>query len=195
MAGKVKKSVFVLLLLVLAGIASYWSYLYLASYEIDYGQVENIDGIEFPTDGGDYIVTEKLAHADIYAEGITLGRRLLIKVKFRPDNIDQLSVGIRENYFWLSYDRRSICCEEIADSGEDGLVEREIRIPLTDKIVSSNGSVDLMFFASNSESGPGEDDGVEDTVVWRLEEMVVETEAVLPSWREVKDWVRMKSKI
>lgn len=190
MAGKVKKSVFVLALLALAGTFLYWGYLYLASYEVDYGQVENIDGIEFPTDDGSYVVTEKLAHADVYVDGVTFGRVLSIKVKFKPDNVDELAVGVRENSFWLSYDRHPICCEGVKAGARSGFVEREVKIPLTDKIVDSNGSVDLMFFASNSESGPSEDDGLDDTVIWRLEDMVLEMRAVVPEWGEVKDFVK-----
>ena len=111
----------------------------------DIGPIENIKGIPFPQENGTILITEELAHTDIYLNEPRLGRQAKIKINFTPLATSSISVGIRENPFWLSYKEYPIYNAPAANKNEsvNSAIQAEITIPLTDKILDQNNSLDL----------------------------------------------------
>lgn len=162
------------------------------------GPIENIDGIPFPKQAdGTMVVTEKLAHADVSLTESVLGKSLRLTVTFSLGNLTKLEVGVRENEFWLSYAPTQELYSSWADAraearGEGGsrVLTRTVEIPLTDKLPDRDGSVDVMFFATNSASQATEDEGTADATLWYLQSITAEVSPVLPTWAQFKDFVR-----
>ncbi len=118
------------------------------------GPIENIHGIPYPTEGNSIIVTEELAHADIYLREPVLAKKIILEIDFEPGNLTSLSVGIREDSFWLSYGGKQEIYSTptlISPSREgekpEGVSTISVTIPLTDKLQEPDRSLDLMFFA------------------------------------------------
>lgn len=151
------------------------------------GPWENIDGIPFPQQNGVVVVTEKLAHADVYLKEPLLAKNLSLEITFVPHALTQLAVGIRENSFWLSYPR--IVIYERGTSS-DTPITTTVSIPLTDKIKDRDGSVDLMFFATSSNSTASEDEGTADPTLWHLYNLTARTTPAWPTLAQAKDFAR-----
>ena len=151
------------------------------------GVIENIDGIPYPVQDDSVQVTEKLAHADIFLKEPVFAKALRIRVQFDPQDLETLTVGIRENSFWLSYP-----AVQLYSSQDDSSVpmQKELIIPLTDKLQEADRSVDLMFFATTDTTASAVDEGVSDSVVWDLQSLEVETIYDMPTLAEVKDYVK-----
>jgi len=177
----------------------------------DLGALENIHGIAFPVPppagggdrgGGSVTVTEKLAHADIYLDHSVLAKQLKLTITFTPLDTQELSVGIRENSFWLSYPKIKLYKIGSGKTSRGktpgvnaktpGVEERVIFIPLTDKLADSDGSIDLMFFASNQDDQSAEYEGVADTTLWQLHDIQAEVSPVIPTKPQLKDFLRSK---
>lgn len=155
--------------------------------------VTNIHGIPFPKQEESYVITEKLAHADIYLNGSSLAKKLVLTIIFTPYNTDLLEVGIRENSFWLSYPKLSLY--EAERNPEPNVVQgkpitQSITIPLTDKIIDSNGSVDLMFFTSKDWAT--EYEGVDDKTYWELNNIDAHVDFAWPTKAELKNYLKSK---
>lgn len=135
----------------------------------DHGPVENIHGIPYPAEDDHIIITEPLAHADIYLNESVLAKKLVLEIDFDPGNTTGLAVGVREDPFWLSYDGRVPAA-------------RTVVIPLTDKLQEPNRSIDLMFFAEAPRS-PGE-------VGWELHSLSARVEYALPDWPQLRNYAR-----
>lgn len=154
------------------------------------GQIENTHGIPFPkTNDGVIVVTEKLAHADVFLKESVLGKKLTLALAFDPGNLTKLEVGVRENSFWLSYPKVSLPLPEGELEGV-GVVSRTIEIPLTDKLADRDGSIDVMFFATNLASKASEYEGVADKTQWHLHSINAEVSPTKPSWPEFKDFIK-----
>lgn len=149
--------------------------------------IENIHGIPFPAlPGQPTIITEKLAHTDIFLKEPVLAKKLKLTVTFSPGNLTKLEVGVRENSFWLSYPKVTLYA-----GNEGGLsITKTITIPLTDKLADKGGSVDLMFFATNPTSQTIEDEGIADQTLWQLYSLKTEVFPTWLSWPEVKDYIK-----
>lgn len=144
----------------------------LTSGERTVSPLENIHGLPYPAAR----ITEKLAHADIYLREPVLAHQLNLTITFNPRALNQLSVGIRENEFWLSY-RPTL----LFNSTHDPLghtVTRSISIPLSDKFAEKDRSLDLMFFADGS------------TIDWELINLQTNVTRVRPTGPELKDYLR-----
>ncbi len=185
-------SLAIIILLAAGGAAAAW-------WELDnsdekLGKLENIHGIPFPVLNESTLVTEKLAHADIYLDGARLARKVIVEINFTPHETKVIEAGVRENSFWLSYPRRTVYENKGAARGKP--VARRIEIPLTDKIVDANGSVDLMFFASRDPRGVDgwlkKYEGPHDHTYWELHQIKVHTAWMVPSKAELKDYVKSK---
>lgn len=148
--------------------------------------LENIHGIPFPTSKSSTLVTETLAHADIFLQEPPLAKQLRLTITFSPLTVTHLSVGIRENPFWLSYSRKDLY--QASDGDGSQTYTRTLVFPLTDKIVDRDGSLDLMFFADYI--GGQEDKRQADATAWRLDSMQAEVSPVLPAAAELKDYIR-----
>lgn len=156
----------------------------------DIGTLENIHGIPFPHDGNVIVVTERLAHADVYIRESVIGKNLQLQVSFTPGNLEQLEVGIRENSFWLSYPR--VLLYRSSENSSAGPITQTIIIPLTDKLKDSNGSVDLMFFAAYPGASGNEDEGSADATLWQLHKLSARTYPALPTAPQLQDYIRSK---
>ncbi len=156
--------------------------------------VENIRGIPFPQAESSVIITEKLAHADIYLKQPPLTQQLILTITFTPHATALLEVGIRENSFWLSYPKYVLYEEKSDSPAVSSSITKTVSIPLTDKIVDRDGSVDLMFFASppNSPSVAKitEDAGVLDTTYWQLHDIAAQVKFYWPNRAELKDYLK-----
>ena len=105
--------------------------------------LENIHGIPFAAQNNVQVITEELAHADIFLTEPVLAKNLTLKISFRPGNLQRLSVGVRENDFWFSYTPIPL----YPSSSASWRTTQTIVVPLTDKLQEKDRSLDLMFFA------------------------------------------------
>lgn len=164
---------------------------YSKTHPVAISAIENIDGIPFPTNK-DTIITEKLAHADIYIENSPFARALKITTTFKPLNTTSLFVGIRENSFWLSYPKHQICCsQEQVDRGNTATTTT-VTIPITDKLLDTNDSLDLMYFSANADSSNKEDEGIYDKTLWVLEDIQIISSPATPTRLQIKDYIISK---
>lgn len=131
--------------------------------EATLGPIENIHGIPFPKNNGGTVITEELAHADVYLNEPVLAKNLFLIIDFESGNLTSLSVGVREDSFWLSYGNR----QEFYSTIHDPQSHNPIIIPLTDKLQETDRSVDLMFFA---EAPAGQEP------LWELRDIQIETQ-------------------
>lgn len=160
------------------------------SAPIDFGALENIDGIPFPLVANQMLVTEKLAHTDLYLKQSRFAQSLAIVLTFTPMATTGLDVGVRENSFWLGYNKINICCssEELAHPSTP--ITKTINIPITDKLADQDGSLDLMFFAANPTSQSTEDEGTSDRTSWLLNNLSVVSHPTLPDMASLRDYLR-----
>lgn len=152
------------------------------------GAIENIHGIPFPKTDEGTVVTEKLAHADIFLAEPVLAKNVRLAITFNPGNSTKLSVGIRENDFWLSYPKVELY--EATSNAQPVTQTKIISIPLTDKLQDKDRSIDLMFFAENSASSAAVDEGIHDQTSWQLVSLEAEVLPTLPTKPEFKDYVK-----
>lgn len=150
----------------------------------------NIHGMPFPRVDEVIVVTERLAHADVYLKEPVIGQELHLAITFTPLQLDQLSVGIRENDFWLSYPKHEIYRSNDLQTTNYKLQTRSVSIPLTDKLRDRDGSVDLMFFASYPGAPAGEEAGTADATLWQLHNLEARTSPALPSLVQTRDFIR-----
>lgn len=170
MAQEIKRAC---ILIILMGVV--WGVYALFSHgERDIAHLENIYGIPYARLDGKTYVEEELAHADVFLKEPVIGKELVLTVDFNPGNVDELSVGVRENSFWLSYPKYVL--HYTASPEPQHAV---IRIPLTDKFQEPDESIDVMFFAKG-----------EDQMSWILHSVSARTELVMPAYAEWKDYVR-----
>ena len=139
--------------------------------------IENIHGIPYPKNNQVVFVEEELAHTDVYLNESVFARSAHVTVTFNPATLQKLSVGIRENDFWLSYPKEMLWTQPMQSGWQQAVVE----IPLRDKIVDFDGSVDLMFFAETVENEP---------LYWELKNISLETKYAFPTKAEAKDFIR-----
>ena len=137
------------------------------------GTVENIYGIPYPpAAGGGILVTEALAHTDIYLRHSPLAKQLILTVEYTPIAVSELRVGVRENSFWLSYPQHELPLSQTRGT-------HTIHIPLTDKLPDNDGSVDLMFFARPEEKPQ-----------WILHSLRANVAHAQPSLAELKNFAK-----
>ncbi len=139
------------------------------------GPLETIHGIPYSRDDKSIHVDEPLAHADVYLGQPVFGKKLVLTLEVIPTDIKSLSVGVRENSFWLSYTKIDLVGSDHLQATSYKL---QTAIPLTDKLQEGDQSVDLMFFAE------GEDPG------WELVSLDATVEYDWPSWLEFKDYAK-----
>ena len=72
------------------------------------GPVETIQGIPYARGAAGIHIDEAMAHADIYLGQPVIGKKLILTLEFIPTTISGLSVGVRENSFWLSYEKNQL---------------------------------------------------------------------------------------
>lgn len=141
------------------------------------GPIENIHGIPYANQSNDLQITEELAHVDIFLQQPAFAQQANLTITFNPYQLQKLTVGIRENSFWLSYPQYTLY--EITAPPQSSVVQsKSISIPLTDKIQESDQSLDLMFFAT----------ALPDTEpYWELQDLSLTTSLTMPTWPEVKN--------
>lgn len=140
------------------------------------GPIENTQGIPYPRLQDKIIVTEELAHADVYLREPVLGKNLVLEIDFTPVNITSLAVGVREDSFWLSYGSR----QEIYPTPTEGVSTVSVEIPLTDKLQEADRSLDLMFFAQAP-------DGQEPQ--WELHDLKIRTSYAPITYTEFRNYL------
>src|SRR3989344_4805876 len=137
--------------------------------------VENIHGIPYARGENGIHIDEPLAHADIYIDQPVFGKELRVTVEFIPTNITGLSVGIRDNSFWLSYKKEPLYN---ASNLSTTHYQLQTTIPLTYKLQEPDQSIDLMFFAAG------------EAPEWELVSLKAEVAYAWPTWAQFKDYTR-----
>ena len=136
------------------------------------GPIENIRGIPYPRLAKEQIlITEHLAHADVYLKEPALAKQLLLEIDYDSGNTTSLFVGVREDSFWQSYGSRVPLNREESKA--------RIVIPLTDKLQETDRSLDLMFFAEAN-----------DDPLWEISSLRASVQYSVPNWPEFKNYVR-----
>lgn len=189
-----KKQIIYIAALILLTIILIAVFKYSKTHPVDIGQIENIDGIPFP-EPDNIVITEKLAHTDVYVDHSSFARTLEITTTFQPLDTTSLFVGIRENSFWLSYPKHQICCTIDQSNNSTSTISTTVTIPITDKLIASNGSLDLMFFATNTNSANKEDEGIADKTMWILEDIQVTSTPTTPTYSQIKDYIMSRLKL
>lgn len=151
------------------------------------GTIENIHGILYPelVEGHTRarLITESLAHADIYLEEPVLAKQLELTLTYRPINLTTLAVGVREDSFWLSYGERQEIYRQVdspvsvTDGNSPGVSTVQLTVPLTDKLQETDRSLDLMFFAEG------------DTPLWELHDLKANVTYARPTYRQFRNYV------
>ncbi len=150
------------------------------------GIVENIDGIPFAGQAEALVISETLAHADIYLTEPVAFKALELDITFDPQELASLAVGVRGDSFWLSYPKQQIYS---TDTHQSGIQSAHVIVPLTDRFQETDRSIDLMFFAQTAEES-GIDQGINDITMWKLYNMKAHVLLVWPTYAELKDYVR-----
>lgn len=143
------------------------------------GALETIHGIPYASDAGRIIVTEKLAHADIFLREPVLMKNLTLTVHYIPRRVSRLSVGVRENSFWLSYAPTVFYDRSSDKKSPEDVHETTITIPLTDKLQEVDRSLDLMFFAE-----PG------DSPTWDIIDVQARVEPAIPTYAQLRNYIK-----
>lgn len=151
----------------------------------DASALETITGIPYPNSDSGVVVSEALAHADIYLHESVFAKELTLRLVFDPGNAKKISVGIRENSFWLSYAPKVIW----DDTNDAGVQNVTVSFPVTASLQDTDRSLDVMFFADGDATANIER-GSEHDVVWTLESMQASVQPVLPTLADSKDFVR-----
>lgn len=146
----------------------------------------NIQGIPYPSANNKTQIYEALAHVDIALIEPVLGKQAQITVTFIPHDTKQLSLGIRRNGFWLSYQLESLY-DVTQNLDRSGPITAQLTIPLTDKFQDQDHSLDLMFFAADERP-------VDPTTLlaspayWELQDIEVEVLADRPGFLELLNY-------
>ncbi len=141
------------------------------------GAIENIHGIPYPEQNGSIVVTEEMAHTDIFLRESVFAKHAKIIVTFDPGNTDSLNLGVRENEFWLSYRKYPLYKKGI---DKVGFQTKELTIPLTDVLQDTDQSIDLMFLAERSGGA----------VQWNIHAFRATVFSDMPSAAETKAYVK-----
>jgi hypothetical protein len=149
----------------------------------------NIKGIPFPKKTST-IVTEKLAHADIYLYESVLAKTAIITIKFTPHALEKLEMGLRENAFWLSYPKHLLYDRSKSEVSGEEAITTTVLIPLTDKFQETDQSLDVMFFATATFGTEEINEEAHDTTLWELHDMTVETKTTIPTWPHLQNYVQ-----
>ncbi len=154
---------------------------------IKVGSLENIKGIPFAAHNNSVLITEELAHTDIYLNKSIFAKQAKIKITFTPLKTSSISVGIRENPFWLSYTQYPLY-NSSANNSQNDKIRAEATIPLTDKLTDKDGFLDMMIF-SNSPNLSIAGQPHPDFTYWLLHDLEINVEPVVPSRLEAKDFI------
>lgn len=175
--------------LALAALAVSW--FWLPSRAASFSALENVSGVPYPQTESRTQVYEPLAHADAAVAQLPLAKKIVLNVSFVPHRLKKLSAGMRENSFWLSYNRE-LLYQSDGLKDETSLLTRRLEIPLTDKLVDTNGTLDLMFFAENGQLITDETINHPESskIYWELAGLDGQTEWQLPARAELKDFVK-----
>jgi hypothetical protein len=176
---------FIVLLLLIIAVGLFWLFPQRSSKNT--GPIENIKGIPFPQTHDATLITEQLAHTDIYLNEPVLARQLKLKATLTPLATSSISVGLRANPFWLSYTQQPLYTAS-SDQSVNQPIQAEVTIPLTDKLLDQDSSLDMMFF-SNSPNLSTIDQPYPDETYWLLHDLQINIEPTVPSRPEIKDFI------
>ena len=141
------------------------------------GVLENIHGIPYPAQGDGIVILEDMAHADVYLEESVFAKQVTFTIAFDPKSVEQIDFGVRENSFWLSYEKQPLYIKGIDPLGPQS---KSISISLTRMIQESDRSIDTMFFAQEANGMPE----------WSIQAFHGTVDSVMPSWAETKSYIK-----
>jgi hypothetical protein len=168
------------IILAIAGAAVLVAAIYTASLTTqgsrEVSTLETIRSTPYASKNGVTYVDEPLAHADLYLGQPVFAKELVVTIQFIPTNINALSVGVRQDSFWLSYPPYTVYTsdEEPADAASP--LTATVTIPLTNKLQEPDQSADLMFFAEGEKPE------------WELISLTAQVRRAIPSVLQVLDY-------
>jgi hypothetical protein len=155
--------------------------------ERNIGVIENIHGIPFPETNDSTHITEVMAHADIFLKEPVFAKTLKLTVTFTPQSAQTINVGVRNDPFWLSYQKINFYQ---ANQDNPTKQTKTITIPLTDKLQESNRSIDLMFFTTTDNKRYDAEKPTTDNTNWLLHDIKAEVILVKPTTTQIKDYIK-----
>jgi hypothetical protein len=159
-----------------------------SSGQRDIGTIENIHGIPFPKQDNSFYITEVMAHADIFLKEPVFPKLLKLTVTFSPGSTQSIDVGVRENLFWLSYEK--INFYQASQNNSLSEITKTITIPLTDKLQEKDRSIDLMFFANSNNKAYDADKPTTDNTHWILHDIQAKVISTKPTNLQIKDYIK-----
>lgn len=158
---------------------------------VSFTALENIDGIPFPQGpaSANTLVVEPLAHTDAEVIGPAFAKQLVLTLTFIPTTAERLSVGIRENSFWLSYQPVIFYDRAESANGTEPMTASVV-LPLTDKLRDRDGSVDLMFIAGRGSPEALLASRFQPDQQWELVAMQAQVQPVWPNRLETYDFIK-----
>ncbi len=150
--------------------------------------LENVQGIPFPIDHDSIVVSQTLAHADIYLREPVIFKQLHVSFDYLPEATSQLAVGVRENSFWLSY-APHIFYRQSAQPAPATFQHADLTLPLSSALQEKDRSLDIMFIAGNSPVAylANQED---DRTLWQIKNLRAEVTYALPRPAELRDYLR-----
>ncbi len=149
----------------------------------------NVHGIPFAQADDWTMVTQALAHTDVYLREPVAFKKLVLTFEYVPRNTQSLAVGVRGNAFWLSYAPITFY-EATSDLSNDDTQVATVVLPLTDTLQDVDRSIDVMFVANGQTEGSLKNELV-DTTMWQIRSLQARTAVEnLPTRAELKDYLR-----
>lgn len=154
------------------------------------GVFENIQGIPYPvTASGVQVIVEPIAHADVFVHTV-FAKELEVVLSFIPYDSKRLALGVRQDSFWLSYSPQVFYTAALDSAQTTTLHEATIKVPITDKIVDSSGTIDMMIFSGTDSLELLSKNVEASRVKWELHSIGVKTKYVRPQFTQLRDFVR-----
>lgn len=150
-------------------------------------RIESIQSIPYPMQDASYVITQKIAHTDIYLQEPVFAKKANVEITYSPGNVDRLSAGIRSSSFWLSY-QPQVFFDRQSNQNDSEKMIAQLVFPLTDKFQETDRSVDLMFFADYVPANPDFDMGLEDPTTWQIHSLTASVSPAWPTLRSVADY-------
>lgn len=139
-------------------------------------RLETIHGIPYPMIQGNTVIEEDMAHADINLRESVLAKQLRLVISFNPGNASSMDIGIRENDFWLSYEKQPLFRR---GSDPTGTQTKEITIRISNAFQETDRSLDMMVFTEGT-SHPA----------WSINSLRATVTPVMPTRAELSAYVR-----
>lgn len=155
----------------------------------DLTALETIRSLKYPiNEQGLTIITEPLAHTDLQLHEPVIGKKLDLTITFIPGNVKTLSVGARQNSFWLSYE--PVQFYQAAETNSNPAITTTVSLPLSRALPDTDGSIDLLFFADYPVSESDLALPSTNKTIWYAQDIQAQVGLYWPTWLDWKDFIK-----